>query len=74
MNTALLCGILGWPGLIALIGLVPYFLIFPKAVEIITRHYQDMDLLKKAAGLNVKIHLLFAVLFNLGLWLAVMLA
>lgn len=74
LNTALLCGILGWPGLIALIGLVPYFLIFPKAVEIITRHYQDMDLLKKAAGLNVKIHLLFAVLFNLGLWLAVMLA
>lgn len=53
----------GWSLFLALI---PYIFLFPQAVRIMNNHHNNPDQLKKAAAINVRIHLLFAVLFSLG--------
>ncbi len=54
-------------GLFVLISLIPYLFIFPQICKILISDYQDIDALKKAAKLNVLVHLLFAFLFSLSL-------
>jgi len=54
----------GW---FLLISLLPYILIFPKIIKIVIPNYDKSELLKKAAGLNVLLHLLFSLLLVLGL-------
>lgn len=60
----------GWPILLALF---PYIFIFPRILKSLKEEYSNTDVLKMAAGLNVKIHLLFALLFNLGIALSIVL-
>ena len=50
---------------IILISLIPYLIILPKISNIIIKNYNQTELLKTAAKLNVFLHLLFSVLFNL---------
>jgi len=54
----------GWP---LLIGLVPYVVIFPRIVTILSQRIQEPDALKLSAGLNVKLHLLFSLGLIVGL-------
>lgn len=65
-NIALLATLIpkGW--FIAL-ALIPYLLIFPNLVSMLKDNYNDATVLKKAAGMNVQIHLLFSLLFSAGL-------
>ncbi|MBN1153733.1 prenyltransferase [candidate division KSB1 bacterium] len=58
-------------GLYLLVGLIPYMLFFNKSCKLLSQ-YTNIESLKKAAQINVQIHLLFALLFNLGLLLVVM--
>ena len=54
----------GWP---VLISLVPYIILLPKTLKILTRNYDQPELLKSAAKLNVLLHLSFSLLFILSL-------
>ena len=54
----------GWTIFLAII---PYIFLFPQAVRIIVNHHHQPDALKRAAAINVQIHLLFALLFILGI-------
>ncbi|MBD3288033.1 hypothetical protein GF337_04450 [candidate division KSB1 bacterium] len=54
----------GW---FLLLVLIPYVFLFPKAARIVLNHHDQPDELKKAAGINVQIHLLFALFFSLGI-------
>lgn len=54
-------------GLFVLISLIPYLFIFPQICKILIFDYQDIGSLKKAAKLNVLVHLLFVFLFSLSL-------
>jgi len=60
----------GW---ILLIALIPYVIVLPKAFMLLkdTQNYPETH--KEAAGLNVKLHLLFNMLFILGLILVLIL-
>jgi len=49
------------------LALLPYFLLFPKTLSIVRKKYGNPESLKMAAGLNVQIHLLFSILFIIGL-------
>lgn len=49
-----------------LLALIPYILIFPKAVAIIYKNHDNPDLIKKGAKLTVLIHLAFSFLLILG--------
>lgn len=60
----------GWP---ILMSLTPYLLLAPKIFTILIHHYNDPEFLKKAARLNVLLHLLFSFLFILGLLLKLLL-
>ena len=48
-------------------ALLPYVLVFPKLVRQLYPNYDDPNVLKQAAGMNVQIHLLFSILFVIGL-------
>ncbi len=61
----------GWPLILALF---PYIFLFPQAVRIIVNHHNHPGQLKKAAGINVQIHLLFALLFCLGIGIEIVLS
>lgn len=54
----------GWP---VLISLVPYIILLPKILKILIPNYDQSELLKSAAKLNVLLHLSFSFLFILGL-------
>jgi 1,4-dihydroxy-2-naphthoate octaprenyltransferase len=54
----------GWPVLFALI---PYILFLPKVISIVIAQHDQMDSLKKAAQMNVLIHLLFSLLFTVSI-------
>jgi len=54
----------GWP---VLFSLIPYFLLLPKILKILTTGVNDPNQLKRAAGLNVQLHLAFSGLFSLSL-------
>lgn len=58
----------GW---LLLFSLVPYLFLLPKTARILLRGYDSPDMLKTAAGINVKLHLLFSLLLNGGLLIAV---
>ena len=60
----------GWTLLLALI---PYIFFFPRAARIVIDYHDQPNELKKAAGINVQIHLLFAVLFSIGIGLNILL-
>jgi len=60
----------GWA---LLMSLVPYLIFFPKLVSLLSSDCYDPNVLEKAGGLNVKIHLLFSGLFIIGLLLIVLL-
>lgn len=53
----------GWPIILAVF---PYILIFPKIWRIVKPYHDNPEQLKKAAGYNVQLHLLFSVCFILG--------
>jgi 1,4-dihydroxy-2-naphthoate octaprenyltransferase len=57
----------GW---IILISLIPYLLLLPGISRIVLREYGHPEKLKPAAKKNVKLHLLFALLFSLGIGLS----
>lgn len=54
------------------LAILPYLFIFPAVFSIIRREYDNPEGLKKAAGLNIQIHLSFSFLFVLGLLLTVL--
>jgi 1,4-dihydroxy-2-naphthoate octaprenyltransferase len=60
----------GW---LVLICLLPYILLAPKIIHILINNYQQSELLKQAAMLNVLLHLTFSLLFILGLILTLVL-
>ena len=57
----------GWP---VLISLIPYIILLPKILKILIPNYDQPDLLKTAAKLNVLLHLSFSLLFILSLIVA----
>jgi 1,4-dihydroxy-2-naphthoate octaprenyltransferase len=67
LNIALLAFVVLPRGWFVALALVPYLFLFPKAFAIVRQKYDDPDSLKKAAGLNVQIHMLFSLLFVFGL-------
>jgi 1,4-dihydroxy-2-naphthoate octaprenyltransferase len=58
----------GW---VLLMSLIPYLLLLPKIFNILIENHSHPDLLKKAAKLNVFLHLSFSLLLILGLILMV---
>jgi hypothetical protein len=60
----------GWP---ILISLIPYLLLLPKILKILRKDYDHSDGLKKAARMNVQIHLLFSLLFIFGIGISIVL-
>jgi len=50
----------GWP---LLFTLIPYVLLLPKIIKIVIPGHDNVESLKKAAQINVLLHLLFSVLF-----------
>jgi len=53
----------GWP---LILGALPYALLLPRAGKIVLTYHDQADQLKSAAGINVQLHLLFALLINTG--------
>ena len=60
----------GWP---VLLSVIPYILFAPRIFKIVLNEYDNADMLKKAAGINVQLHLLFSVLFIIGLIITLLL-
>lgn len=54
----------GW---VIWISLLPYLLLLPSIGKMMIRNHADPKALKPAAKLNVQVHLLFSILFSLGL-------
>ena len=52
-----------WPLLIAII---PYILLFPKAMSIVAKHHYNPDKMKEGAKLTIIIHVLFSFLLIVG--------
>jgi 1,4-dihydroxy-2-naphthoate polyprenyltransferase len=69
LNVFLLAVRLPGLGFLILICLIPYFFILPKIASIVLANHNQPAPLKKAAGMNVKLHLLFSVLLATGLLL-----
>ena len=67
LNIAVLAFVVLPAGWFVALALLPYLLIFPKAFKIVRQKYDDPESLKMAAGLNVQIHMLFSLLFVIGL-------
>ena len=60
----------GWP---VLVSLIPYIIILPKIFKVLIHNHNDTELLITAAKLNVFLHLLFSLLFTLGIILTIVL-
>jgi 1,4-dihydroxy-2-naphthoate octaprenyltransferase len=73
LNVIALAIKLGGSGLLILLSLIPYFLLFPKTVRILFTHHDNPAELRPAAKMNVQIHMMFSALLVLGLLLVVML-
>ena len=58
----------GWP---VLISLIPYIILIPKIFKIIIQNYDHPESIKIAARLNVLLHILFSLLFIIGLILII---
>ncbi|MGD9487282.1 MAG: prenyltransferase [Calditrichaceae bacterium] len=56
-----------------LLALIPYIVIFPKTWLIVQANHSNPDVLKVAAKMNVQIHLLFFVLFCVGIGISIIL-
>lgn len=56
-----------WP---VLISLVPYAVIMPRLIPAVLQGHDDPEALKKAAGMNVSLHLLFSLLLSAGLFIS----
>lgn len=54
----------GWA---ILMGLIPYILILPGVWKIMIHNHDNPEALKPAAKMNVQLHLLFSILFSLGI-------
>ena len=54
-----------------LLSLIPYVLLLPKLLKIILSQASDIDFMKKAAGLNVLLHLIFSALFVIAFWISI---
>ncbi|MEE4311387.1 MAG: prenyltransferase [candidate division KSB1 bacterium] len=54
----------GWA---LLLSLIPYILLAPRIFMIVLKEHDNAELLKKAAGMNVQLHLLFSVLCIVGM-------
>jgi 1,4-dihydroxy-2-naphthoate octaprenyltransferase len=54
----------GWSILLAII---PYFFLLPSILKILYTHHDQPDQIKKVAGLNVQLHLLFSLGFIVGM-------
>jgi len=66
----LLALILVTKGYFLLLAVIPYIVLLPKIWNIVRIHHNNPDELKKAAGYNVQLHLLFSVCFLIG-WILV---
>ena len=60
----------GWP---ILLSLIPYVLFLPRIRKILHSGYENPDMLKQAAKMNVLLHLLFSLLLSIGILLTVLL-
>ncbi|MGD9899819.1 MAG: prenyltransferase [Calditrichaceae bacterium] len=56
-----------------LLALIPYIVIFPKTWLIVQENHSNPDILKVAAKMNVQIHLLFFILFCIGIGISIIL-
>lgn len=56
-----------------LVSLIPYIMILPKIFKILIQNYNHTELLKKAAGLNVFLHLSFSLSFIISIILTIVL-
>lgn len=72
LNIAVLAFIVLPHGWFVALAILPYLFIFPAVFSIVRREYDNPEGLKKAAGLNVQIHLLFSFLFVVGLLLTLL--
>lgn len=59
----------GWPVLLAL---VPYAVIVPRLIKALLRHTDDIDVMKRAAGQNVLLHLIFSALFVISFFIVIL--
>lgn len=66
-NILLLAILIGGKGLLIIICLIPYFLIFPRTARLVIKNHDNPQALKEAAKMNVQIHLLFSILFVAGM-------
>ncbi|MBN1683945.1 MAG: prenyltransferase [Gammaproteobacteria bacterium] len=57
-----------WP---ILISLIPYVVLLPKILKILLFQANEIDLMKKAAALNVLLHLIFSTLFIISFWISI---
>lgn len=67
LNVVILSFLLKGFGLLLLISLVPYVQLLPKIGKILLSHHHQAELLTKAAGMNVNLHLRFSILLALGM-------
>ena len=57
-------------GYFLLLAVIPYVFLLPKIWKIVRVHHNNPDELKKAAGYNVQLHLLFSAFFIIG-WILI---
>ena len=57
-------------GYFLLLAVIPYAILLPKIWNIVKVHHNNPDELKKAAGFNVQLHLLFSTFFIIG-WILI---
>jgi 1,4-dihydroxy-2-naphthoate octaprenyltransferase len=59
----------GW---LVLVALIPYTMMLPRIIKLLIQDVNDSESHKKAAGLNVFLHLIFSILFTVGLILTLL--
>jgi len=73
LNVVVLAWHIGGNGWILLICLLPYLLFFPKTAKIIYKNHNNPAALRRAAGINVQIHMVFSLQLVVSLTLVLLL-
>ncbi len=67
LDIFVLSQVLNTGGWMILVCLIPYILILPQIWKILNKYHDNPIALQTAAKLNVKLHLLFSILFSFGI-------
>lgn len=71
-NVAILALLFADGGYTILISLIPYLILLPKIGKLVIQNPNDVKSLQGAAGLNVMLHLIFALLFSVGIGISLL--